>query len=348
MELLVVVLVACVLAIPIVAIVALARTGSLRDELRQQSDRVLNLELELSALKRDVARAARGASQGQAQPMADAATRPAPSAAPPPAAVAAPAVEQSPAEAAYPVRTAIEGFVYRQHDAAAAAAGTETETIHPARQVPPAVAPHQAELDASQVARDQTPVTEEPPVAASSRPESQEQKVWTSPVVPAFAAETSYAPTPSRRPWRERLGTALPLEELLGMNFFAKIGIVLLVLGVAFWGRLALATMGPVERVAMTYAVAAAMLGAGVWFEPKERYRLVGRMGIGGGWALLFFTTYAMHNVSPMTILASSTLDCLLMLLVAAGMVGHTRSPPISEQVRPTASARSEARKAVR
>ena len=108
------------------------------------------------------------------------------------------------------------------------------------------------------------------------------------------------------------------------MNFFAKIGIVLLVLGVAFWGRLALATMGPSARVATTYAAAFAMLGAGVWLERKERYRLVGRTGIGGGWALLFFTTYAMHNVAAMTVLESNPMDCVLMLLVAIGMVAHT------------------------
>lgn len=108
------------------------------------------------------------------------------------------------------------------------------------------------------------------------------------------------------------------------MNLFAKFGIVLLVLGFALLGRMALIAMGPGERVALIYAVAAALLGCGVWLETRERYRLIGRAGIGGGWALLFFTTYAMSHVSAMTVLASNTLDCILMLVVAVAMTAHT------------------------
>jgi hypothetical protein len=70
--------------------------------------------------------------------------------------------------------------------------------------------------------------------------------------------------------------------------------------------------------------VAGAMLGGGIWLEGRERYRLVGRTGIGGGWALLFFTTYAMHHVPAMTVMESDTLDCILMLAVAIAMVAHT------------------------
>jgi hypothetical protein len=82
--------------------------------------------------------------------------------------------------------------------------------------------------------------------------------------------------------------------------------------------------MGPGERVALIYAAAGAMLGGGIWLEGKERYRLVGRTGIGGGWALLFFATYALAHVPAMTVLQSNTLDCVLMLAVAIAMVSHT------------------------
>ncbi len=114
------------------------------------------------------------------------------------------------------------------------------------------------------------------------------------------------------------------MEELLGLNLFAKIGIVLLVLGFALLGRMALLSMGPGQRVALIYAVSAALLGGGIWLERQERYRLLGRAGIGGGWALLFFTTYALHHVSAMAVLASNTVDCVLMLVVAVSMVAHT------------------------
>jgi len=120
------------------------------------------------------------------------------------------------------------------------------------------------------------------------------------------------------------LKTNLPLEQLLGMNLFAKVGIVLLVLGLALLGRIALISMGPQLRVMLIYAIAAVMLSGGIWLERHERYRLLGRTGIGGGWALLFFTTYAMHHVAPMIVLRSNTLDCVLMLIVAGLMVMHT------------------------
>ena len=144
-------------------------------------------------------------------------------------------------------------------------------------------------------------------------------------VNPAPAPRFTFAePKPPRKTLREHLSATLPFEELLGMNIFAKIGIVLLVLGFAFLGQYAFAAVGPGARVALIYVAGSAMLGAGIRFESKDRYRLVARAGIGGGWAMLFFTTYAMNHVSAMTVLGSNTLDCILMLVVAAGMVAHT------------------------
>jgi hypothetical protein len=138
-----------------------------------------------------------------------------------------------------------------------------------------------------------------------------------------FRYETPEAP-PRRKSFAERLRATLPLEEVLGMNLFAKIGMVLLVLGFALLGRVALIAMGPGGKVALLYAAAAALLGGGIWLERKERYRLIGRTGIGGGWALLFFTTYAMYHVPAMQVLQSETLDCVLLLGVAIAMVAHT------------------------
>jgi hypothetical protein len=108
------------------------------------------------------------------------------------------------------------------------------------------------------------------------------------------------------------------------MNLFAKLGIIVLVLGFALLGRVALISMGPGARVALIYAAAGVLLGGGIRLEGKERYHLVGRNGIGGGWALLFFTTYAMYHVPAMTVMSSNTLNCVLMLVVAVAMAVHT------------------------
>jgi hypothetical protein len=130
--------------------------------------------------------------------------------------------------------------------------------------------------------------------------------------------------TPPRKSFAERLRGTLPLEELLGGNLFAKIGIILIVLGLAYWAKTAIISMGPGARVALLYAAGGILLGGGIWLEGRERYQIIGRGGIGGGWATLFFATYAMHNVHALTVMSSNKLNCILMLAVAITMVAHT------------------------
>src|SRR5439155_9817685 len=80
----------------------------------------------------------------------------------------------------------------------------------------------------------------------------------------------------------------------------------------------------PAGKVLVGYLVGAGLLGSGIVFERRERYRILARAGIGGGWALLFFTTYAMYHVQAARVLSSQGLDLVLMLAVAAAMVAHT------------------------
>jgi uncharacterized membrane protein len=114
------------------------------------------------------------------------------------------------------------------------------------------------------------------------------------------------------------------LEETLGTNWLNKLGIVILVLGVAFFLAYQLKTLGPAGKVLVGFVTAAVMLVAGIWFDRRERYRILARAGIGGGWALAFFTTYAMYHVPAAQILSSQLLDLILLLGVAAAMVAHT------------------------
>jgi uncharacterized membrane protein len=120
------------------------------------------------------------------------------------------------------------------------------------------------------------------------------------------------------------LKSSLDLEEALGTNWLNKIGISILVLGVAFFLVYQLRTLGPAGKVLVGYAVSAFLLGAGLWLERGERYRVLARAGIGGGWALLFFTSYAIYHVPATHLIDSQILDLVLMLIVAAAMVWHT------------------------
>ena len=122
----------------------------------------------------------------------------------------------------------------------------------------------------------------------------------------------------------DRFKSSLDIEEMLGTNWLNKLGIVILVLGVAFFLAYQLKTLGPAGKVLVGFVTAAVMLGVGIWVDRKERYRILARAGIGGGWALLFFTTYAMYHVPAARILSSQAVDLVLMPVVAAAMVVHT------------------------
>lgn len=138
---------------------------------------------------------------------------------------------------------------------------------------------------------------------------------------PLFATTAKPVPEPTIS---DRIRSHGGLEEILGKNWLNKVGIVLLVMGIAFFLAHQLKTMGPAGKIFVGYAVSLALLGAGAWFERSERYRILARTGIGGGWALLFFTTYAMYHVPASQILSSQGLDLVLMLFVALAMVAHT------------------------
>lgn len=122
----------------------------------------------------------------------------------------------------------------------------------------------------------------------------------------------------------ERFRSSLDIEEMLGTDWLNKLGVALLVLGIAFFLAYQLRTMGPSGQITVGFVTAAVMLGGGIWAERKDRYRILARAGIGGGWALLFFTTYAMYHVPAAHVIDSQPTDLVLMLAVAAGMVSHT------------------------
>ena len=122
----------------------------------------------------------------------------------------------------------------------------------------------------------------------------------------------------------ERMRSALALEEILGTNWLNKIGIIILVLGVALFGIYELGQLGPWGKVGLSFGVALTLLIGGIYLERKERYKVLGRTGIGGGWALLFFTSYALNHVLAMRVLNSGIADSVLMLVVAGAMVAHT------------------------
>jgi hypothetical protein len=154
-------------------------------------------------------------------------------------------------------------------------------------------------------------------------------------IPPGVAARVS-APPPAaayrvpapRTTLQQRMKAVSAIEENLGTNWLPKIGIIMTVIGFALLGIYELGALGALGKVGISYFASAVLLGGGISLEKNELYRLLGRAGIGGGWALLFFSTFGMYHVEAMRVLplkaGGLTLDCVLMLIVALSMALHT------------------------
>src|SRR5215468_6211138 len=116
----------------------------------------------------------------------------------------------------------------------------------------------------------------------------------------------------------------ISLEEAVGTNWAAKVGITLLVIGVAFLTRAVWGNIAPWLRVVILYSGSLGLLGCGIFLEKKERYRTLGRALIGGGWATTFLVTFTISHAKAVLVLPSITVDLFLLLAVAAAMVWHT------------------------
>ncbi len=215
--------------------------------------------------------------------------------------------------------------------------GELTERIYALEQTVQRLKEPGAPVAAPQATKDESVPAPPPPIKDPVAPETtpvQVAKEWVKPATPILPIPSSPTPKPVPPPpitaqepkfsFTERYKSALNVEEALGTNWLNKLGIGLLVLGVAFFLAFQLKTLGPAGKVLVGYVTSVVLLGAGIWFERNHRYQILARAGVGGGWALLFFTTYAMYHVPAAHVLSSQALDLLLMLAVAAAMVWHT------------------------
>ena len=114
------------------------------------------------------------------------------------------------------------------------------------------------------------------------------------------------------------------IEEKLGRNWLNKIGITVLVIGIALFLAYKFPTLTNPEKVGLGYFLSLGILGLGVYLDKKDLYKIFARALIGGGWALVFFTTYAMHFVKYTQVIDTEWVDLVLLFAVAAMMVAHT------------------------
>jgi hypothetical protein len=113
-------------------------------------------------------------------------------------------------------------------------------------------------------------------------------------------------------------------EMVVGTSWLNKIGVLVSIVGVALLVSYSFAHIGPAGRVAIGYLLSAAMLAGGVVLERRAPFRNYAYGLIAGGWAGIYFTTFAMHDVPAAKIIDSDLLAVGLLSLVASGMIAHS------------------------
>ncbi|MGO9009977.1 MAG: DUF2339 domain-containing protein [Bryobacteraceae bacterium] len=137
---------------------------------------------------------------------------------------------------------------------------------------------------------------------------------------PPFAAVPRFAEPEPARPSR----SSEEWEAVVGGNWLNKLGIFVLVVAIALFLGYSFTQMGPAGRSAIGLGVSFALLIGGVALERRAPYAIFARGLLGGGWAGLYFTTYAMQAVDAAKVIHNPLLGGFLLLAVAAGMVIHS------------------------
>jgi uncharacterized membrane protein len=113
-------------------------------------------------------------------------------------------------------------------------------------------------------------------------------------------------------------------EALIGENWALKVGVFVTVIALTLLLGYSYTQLGPGGRVALSLGVSFAMLAGGVIVERREPYRTFAYGLIGGGWAALYTTVYAMHALEAARIADNPLLATVLLLFVVAGMIAHS------------------------
>jgi uncharacterized membrane protein len=116
------------------------------------------------------------------------------------------------------------------------------------------------------------------------------------------------------------------LEIMFGGNLLNKLGVVIFILGVVFlmaWARKYF-SLGKAGKIILGYIISLSMIGGGIWSEKKENYIYYGHGLIAGGWALLYFITFAIFNIKAIQIFHNPLWCTVLLTIIAVGMISHS------------------------
>jgi Predicted membrane protein (DUF2339). len=107
-------------------------------------------------------------------------------------------------------------------------------------------------------------------------------------------------------------------EQILGEKWFNKLGILAVVIGVTLLIGYSFQYLGALGKIGMGYAFGVGMLVFGHFIEKREGFSGYGKGLIGGGWAIAYFTTFAMHHIPSVRLVQNPILGMALLLGVSA------------------------------
>ena len=118
------------------------------------------------------------------------------------------------------------------------------------------------------------------------------------------------------------------LEMRVGTYWLVRVGIVLVVTGLVFFGSLAyqnyISKFGPGGKLTLLYLASFALLGVGLWCQRKaerESLKNFGQVVFAGGLAAVYFATYAGYYYEPLRVFPNAGFDGVLLLAWAGFMV---------------------------
>ncbi len=115
------------------------------------------------------------------------------------------------------------------------------------------------------------------------------------------------------------------IEMKLGTYWFVRIGVMLLLTGLVFLAYRSKGWFVGLEdwaKVSLFYLLSVAMGGVGFWLQrTKEQLKNYGQVLLAGGFAGVYFTTYAAHVIEPVKIIDNATTALLLLFAWGGFMV---------------------------
>ena len=141
------------------------------------------------------------------------------------------------------------------------------------------------------------PATPVAPPAPAAPPAPVAPTAPAAPLAPAPQAPGAPLAPLAPRPWSSDAGRADSLESLIGGRWLLYIGIAAIVIGVAYFEKLAIERrwISEIARVLQGGVFGALLVAAGGWFI-RRGYRVYGQMLMGGGFAVMYVATYAAFN----------------------------------------------------